>query len=101
MKKTTPVAIRFFRFVRLLFHVVSGILQSIAYPHFSRAVQHQMMKNWAMKVLKVLNIRLHYTGKFPDKNVQHALLVANHVSWLDICLLGRPMIGGLREDFYY
>ncbi|MDR4518777.1 MAG: 1-acyl-sn-glycerol-3-phosphate acyltransferase [Nitrosomonas sp.] len=87
MKKTTPVAIRFIRFARLILHVVSGILQSIAYPHVSRATQHHMMKNWAMKVLKILNIRLHHTGKFPDKNDQQALLVANHVSWLDICLL--------------
>jgi 1-acyl-sn-glycerol-3-phosphate acyltransferase len=87
MKKTTPAAILFIRFVRLLLHVVSGILQAIIYPHFSNAIQQRMMKNWAMKVLKILNIKLHYTGKFPDQNVQHALLVANHVSWLDICLL--------------
>lgn len=46
-----------------------------------------MMKYWAFKLLKILKIRLHCTGKFPDQNVKHALLVANHVSWLDICLL--------------
>ena len=87
MKKSTPISIRIIRFVRLLLHVVSGIVQSIAYPHFSRSIQHKMMKNWAIKLLKILNIKLHYTGKFPDQNVKHALLVANHVSWLDICLL--------------
>ena len=84
-EKTTPFVVRFIRLARLLFQVVSGILQSIVYPYCSRPTQQRMMKNWAKGMLKSLNITTYYTGSFPDRNHQRALLIANHVSWLDIC----------------
>ncbi|GJL76132.1 1-acyl-sn-glycerol-3-phosphate acyltransferase [Nitrosomonas sp.] len=87
MKKTTSGLVRTIRLTRLLFHVVSGIIQSIPYPYFSRPTQHQMMKNWAAGILKILCIKVHHTGQLPGQNIQQALFVANHVSWLDICLL--------------
>jgi len=73
--------------IRLLFHILSGFLQSIVYPFFSYSTQQRMMKNWAGGMLKILNIELHCTGTLPDQETQQALFVANHVSWLDICLV--------------
>ncbi|SEQ76871.1 1-acyl-sn-glycerol-3-phosphate acyltransferase [Nitrosomonas sp. Nm51] len=84
-EKATPPIVRLFRLVRLLLQVVSGILQSIVYPYCSRSIQQRMMKNWAKGTLKTLNITINVIGSFPNRNHQRALLIANHVSWLDIC----------------
>ncbi len=83
----TPHIVRVTRLTRLLFHILSGVMQSIAYPFFPYPTQNRMMKNWARGILKILNIRLHCTGKLPNQSTQQALFVANHVSWLDICLV--------------
>ena len=81
----TPPIARILRVIRLLFHVASGILQSIVYPYFSNAVQQRMMKNWAAGILRILNIQLHYKNTLSD--TKPVLFVANHISWLDICLI--------------
>lgn len=87
MKKRTAWPIQIIRFIRLSLHVLSGILQAIVYPYMSRTVQQRMMKNWANGMLKILNIKLHCIGDRPTPDAQRVLLAANHVSWLDICLI--------------
>ncbi|SFK52397.1 lyso-ornithine lipid acyltransferase [Nitrosomonas aestuarii] len=87
MKKTTSGLVRIIRFTFLILHVVSGIIQSIVYPYLSHSTQHRMMKSWANGILKILRIKVHYTGQLPSQNTQQVLFVANHVSWLDICLI--------------
>ncbi len=87
MLKTTSKIVRVIRLTRLVLHLVSGFIQSLVYPRFSQALQRRMMKNWAVGFLEILNIKLNYTGTPPNADQQQALLVANHVSWLDICVL--------------
>lgn len=86
MQKTARV-IRMIRLLRLLIHVISGLIQSIGYPYFSQSIQRRMMTNWATGILTILNIRLHCTGTLPTVETPRALLVANHVSWLDVCIV--------------
>jgi len=87
MNKKTPRYIRVFRLSRLIIHVIWGVLQAIIYPYLSRDKQLQMMQNWAAGILKILKIQLHYSGEKPTENIKQAMLVANHVSWLDICVM--------------
>lgn len=87
MKKKTMWPIQTTRLIRLIFHVLSGILQSIVYPYLQRKMQQRMMKRWAAGVLKILNIELHCTGDLPTCELPRVLFAANHVSWLDICLI--------------
>lgn len=84
---TTRLPIRIFRFLRLMLHVISGFIQSLIYPYFSRSIQKRMKQYWASKFLDILNIKLHYNGKPPSFEIQRVLFVANHISWLDICVL--------------
>jgi len=46
-----------------------------------------MMQHWAKGLLKALNIHLYCIGKPPTIDVPRALFAANHVSWLDICVM--------------
>ncbi|MCH9638608.1 MAG: 1-acyl-sn-glycerol-3-phosphate acyltransferase [Betaproteobacteria bacterium] len=87
MQKNTSRLISVFRLIRLLLHVLSGLIQSIIYPRFSRATQRRMMQHWAKGLLKALNIHLSCNGAPPAVDVPRALFAANHVSWLDICVM--------------
>lgn len=87
MQKTTSHPIQVFRLTRLLLHVISGLIQSFVYPHFPQAIQRRMMQHWAKGLLNTLNIRLQCNGVPPGQDVSCALFAANHVSWLDVCVM--------------
>lgn len=87
MLENTPALLQIFRLIRLLLHVASGFLQSIVYPYFSLPVQRRMMQRWASGLLSILAIRLQCRGEPPSLEMPRALLAANHVSWLDVCVL--------------
>lgn len=86
-QKTTPLPLRIIRLIRLLLHIASGLLQSIVYPYFPLNIQRRMMQNWATGLLSILNIRLHCHGRPPTLEMPRVLFAANHVSWLDVCVL--------------
>ncbi|MBP6057203.1 MAG: 1-acyl-sn-glycerol-3-phosphate acyltransferase [Nitrosomonas sp.] len=87
MQKTTPLLLRLIRLTQLLLHVASGLLQSIVYPYFPLHIQRRMMQRWAMGLLSILHIKLQCHGRLPGVEVPRALFAANHVSWLDVCVL--------------
>ncbi len=87
MQKNTPLLLRIIRLTRLLFHIVSGLLQSIVYPNLPLSIQRNMMQRWAIDLLSILAIRLHCHGNIPALETPRVLFAANHVSWLDVCVL--------------
>ncbi len=87
MQKTTPLLLRSMRLMHLLLHVVSGFLQSMIYPYFPLHIQRRMMQRWAHGLLSILKIKLHSHGRLPGLEIPRALFAANHVSWLDVCVL--------------
>lgn len=87
MQKNIPLLLRIIRLIRLVFHVVSGLLQSIVYPYFPIHIQRSMMQHWASGILSILAIRLRCHGELPTADIPRVLFAANHVSWLDICVL--------------
>ena len=87
MQKNTPLLLRIIRLTHLLLHVIAGLLQSIVYPYFPLSIQRAMMQRWACGLLSVLAIRLHCHGRLPTTDMPRVLFAANHVSWLDVCVL--------------
>ena len=81
---TTNKLTRILRASRLIFHIISGLAQSAIYPHLSQPAQKRMNKNWSLGLLAILSIRLRLSGTLPDAKDQPIMLVANHVSWLDV-----------------
>jgi 1-acyl-sn-glycerol-3-phosphate acyltransferase len=75
---------RIVRSVRLLLHIISGLIQSAVYPHLNQAVQRRMAQNWSVRLLSILHVRLRCRGAPPAAEAQRVMLVANHVSWLDV-----------------
>ncbi|TAN72590.1 MAG: 1-acyl-sn-glycerol-3-phosphate acyltransferase [Gallionella sp.] len=101
-----------FRGARLALHLLHGILLAIFYPHLNRTRQRRTLKKWSRQLLGILNIGIQIEGQQPARGESGCLMVANHVSWLDIFVLnavhpsrfiaksevrGWPVIGWLCE----
>ena len=77
------------RLTRLIAHLLAGLLVvSLWFPLISRHHRQRLKACWAGRLLGIMGIELRVRGAIPD----HCLLVANHVSWLDIFVIsaGRP-----------
>lgn len=81
------------RGIRLLAHVLTGAVLTVllgrrqadgSYRH-----RRAIIRWWHARLCRVLNVRVHVTG---SAHAPPCLLVANHVSWLDV-----PVLGGLGE----
>lgn len=46
-----------------------------------------MVRQWARNLLEILNIKLSCSGSLPPEDEQRAILIANHISWLDIMII--------------
>jgi 1-acyl-sn-glycerol-3-phosphate acyltransferase len=78
------------RFLSLLAHVIAGIIATSVYngllrhPHDSQAYR-RLVRWWLGRVIRILGGEVKVIG---TPVTSHALMVCNHVSWLDIPLLG-------------
>lgn len=76
--------IRLVRVVHLAFHLSHGLLTAaLVLPWVNPIRRDRIISGWCRQLLTVFNIRLVTHGKVPDENAP-ALLIANHVSWIDI-----------------
>jgi 1-acyl-sn-glycerol-3-phosphate acyltransferase len=104
---------RLLRLTRLALHVVAGALTILLlFPWLDRAERDKRVGRWAGKLLVILKVRAVQRGRSPTVRGQGALIVANHVSWLDIHVVhsllparfvskaevrGWPVIGWMAE----
>jgi 1-acyl-sn-glycerol-3-phosphate acyltransferase len=70
------------RLLRTLLHVLAGVaVVLLLFPVFGVALRRRRIAWWSARTLRVLGLRLDVQGTFrPGAK----LIVANHVSWLDI-----------------
>jgi 1-acyl-sn-glycerol-3-phosphate acyltransferase len=74
------------RLGRALVHAVAGLATILVrFPRMSEQQRHARVQAWALKMLTVLGIRLELRGRPPVSGP--VLLVANHISWLDILVM--------------
>ena len=74
---------RWLRIARLALHVARGLFIVAFFFPFQGAEQRKReVRRWAQGVLSVVAVRVHVHGAIPD--ARPLMLVANHVSWLDI-----------------
>ena len=88
MDKHPPdILVSVFRGCRLALHLLYGMLLAIFYPHQNQARQRRILKAWSRQLLTILNIGIQTDGQQPMRGKGGYLIVANHVSWLDILVL--------------
>jgi 1-acyl-sn-glycerol-3-phosphate acyltransferase len=77
-----PIAL--WRVLRAVLHVLHGMVVMLRFPGMTPAQRHARIQWWSIGVLRCLGITLQTRG---TPRPGGTLLVANHVSWLDILAL--------------
>ncbi len=85
----------------LLIHLVSAILKCAIFPVLPIKWRKKMVQSWCIRLLKILKVKVIIHGD-PSTlfGAQPYLLVANHISWLDIHIINsiRPVIFVAKAD---
>jgi 1-acyl-sn-glycerol-3-phosphate acyltransferase len=79
-----PKALQVLRFGRLIFALLFGALLVPVLPLLTERGRDRAARTWGRLTLAALGIKLRLRGRLPRGR---ALIVANHVSWLDIVAL--------------
>lgn len=93
----------------LIAHLLAGlVVVALVFPLLSYPRRNALKAAWSRRLLSIMGLQLRVVGKVP----QQGLLVANHISWLDIYVInatqptgfvakseirGWPLIGWLAE----
>jgi 1-acyl-sn-glycerol-3-phosphate acyltransferase len=78
---------RTWRATRVTLHVARGLATTIAvFPFVGPPRKRTLIKRWSARLLALLNIEARVQGALDDAG-GNVLIVANHVSWLDIFVL--------------
>ena len=75
---------RFWRLGRVLLHIGTGVLLSALPLRTGQAPRLWPLRWWSRRLLRILNVQLEVSGNYAAGPV---LLVANHISWLDVMCL--------------
>ena len=77
-----------YRLLRLAGHLMAGVLTILfLFPHLNTEERARRVTAWAGRLVKLAGVRVVARGRLPAVRGEGALLVANHVSWLDIHVL--------------
>ena len=73
-----------FRSVCVACHIIYGISLACFFPALDHDIQRRILKHWSRKLLDILHVRLEAHGSHHQADMHGRLLVANHISWLDV-----------------
>jgi 1-acyl-sn-glycerol-3-phosphate acyltransferase len=74
------------RLARVMVHLVAGLATcALVFPLASRNMRERLTRRWSRKLLGLCRVRVEQAEGAPV--LEHALIVANHVSWLDIFVI--------------
>ncbi len=85
----------------LVFHLLLAILKCAIFPLLPTKVRKKMVQSWCIRLLRILKVKVIIQG---DPSILFGtkpyLLVANHISWLDIHIINsiRPVIFVAKAD---
>lgn len=72
------------RLGRMAMHVALAFVAACVYPSWSPPAQRRFMRWWSRALLNLLNVTHASSGQPVPHSKLACLLVANHISWLDI-----------------
>jgi 1-acyl-sn-glycerol-3-phosphate acyltransferase len=74
------------RLARLILHLLRGLATcAFVFPWAGAALRDRLVQRWSARLLAICRVRVEHVPQAPA--LAHALVVANHVSWLDIFVL--------------
>jgi 1-acyl-sn-glycerol-3-phosphate acyltransferase len=86
--RPTPAWARIARFCRVLTHLAGGLATTVfVFPWIGTSRKRALIRRWSRQLLQMLNVRRRIDWQHAGGMRGHVLVVANHVSWLDIFVL--------------
>lgn len=74
------------RLARVVLHLLEGLATSaLVFPLASMGLRERLTRSWSRRLLALCRIEVEQAPGAPV--LEHALIVANHVSWLDIFVI--------------
>ncbi len=81
----TPYPVRLYRVSLLLAHLVRGVLTvALLFPFYARERRRRAVSRWSAQSLSIIKVVPRAHDAPPAAEGRPRLLVANHISWLDI-----------------
>ena len=76
------------RFARVLLHVLTGVCTcAFIFPWISAPKRDALVRRWSHQLLSLCKVRVKFIDQSGGQLADHALIIANHVSWLDIFVI--------------
>ncbi|MFG1920743.1 lysophospholipid acyltransferase family protein [Cryptosporangium sp. NPDC048952] len=85
-EERVPLATTVFRLIALCVAVLAVIPLAAVYPLLGAAERTAVARGWCRSLLRALDVRMIVDS--PDEAPAGALVVSNHISWLDILAVG-------------
>ena len=86
--RPTPTWARITRFCRVVAHLAGGLATTVfVFPWVGQSRKRALIRRWSRQLLEMLNVRRRIDWQHEGGMRGHVLIVANHVSWLDIFVL--------------
>lgn len=77
-----------FHLVRVVWHLIAGLLTSaVVFPLVGAAGRERLIRRWSAKLIGICGVVIRVRDLSGGVDAQPALIVANHVSWLDIFVI--------------
>ena len=81
----TRPPVRIYRATRLVLHLLRGVLTvALLFPLYGRERRKKAVRRWSAQSLSIINVVPKVHGEPPVHPGRPLVLVANHISWLDI-----------------
>lgn len=78
---------RSLRILRIAAHVICGLCTvTLRFPRYDQAQRDLRISRWSSQLTEMLGLRVKIHG-IPPKSGQRTLILANHISWVDIVAL--------------
>jgi 1-acyl-sn-glycerol-3-phosphate acyltransferase len=85
-RRATPLPLRVYRVARSAIHLLEGVATTtFLFPSISPAARRAAIRRWSRRLLRMLNVDARMHGRPALEG--NVLVVANHISWLDIFVL--------------
>ena len=88
-----PLPVRCWRWTRTCVHVLEGVATTlVVFPLVGEPRRRALVRHWSRRLLAILAVEARVAGDLAAHR-GNVLVVANHVSWLDIFVLNahRPV----------
>lgn len=100
-------------FLRVFIHLLAGLATcAVVFPFVGLNLREFLVRRWSKKLLDICTVDVAFTDNSEGAHAERALIVSNHVSWLDIFVINTlhpchfvaksdirswPLIGWLSE----